>query len=281
MKKLQLGVSCILLLIFTCGCTPIFQELPSPQEYTEDTYASNESKSTPYTALSYSGIDTNPQNLPNSYHVDNDSRFVADVWSALSYDAWTEQEGGSVAMVSIELIFSDGSSCLSVEIDPNDTGWRKNAADSGSSEIPKYFSLPAGAYERIKNLLTTYTSEHFMPEISLDLLKIDIKSAVPLVFDSDEIYFQLSPELAGEFTSSWNTNAWEEAPIDYTESGSTIHMRGIYCIDGRGPIEVIVDRDQKSALIIYDGMSKIYKIPEDIVQTIYSQFDNFRLLSQS
>lgn len=273
----------MLMLTLMNGCAFMGQEAETPPLETETNQPSTsvEIKSALYITLSYCGIDTNPQRMTLSYDVVSDSEFVTQIWNELDYKSWTERQEGSVAQVAISLSFSGGDNSLNLEIDPNDVGWLRKPYDKNIPENYPYFDIPAGTYERIKNLLTEYTSEYFMPEISIELLDIDTESDIPISFVSGEITVGLSPERAGEFTEDWQTDTWEELKVEnMSYSSNTISIHNIYSKDGRGPVDITIDKELLLAVIHCQGLSKIYEISPDVTQVISRQFDSFRQLGQ-
>ena len=268
----------MLILTLVAGC--------SAKDAETDTQSSSPVSSTatedlPYTKLNYGGIDTNPQKISNFYELASDSSFVATIWDELNYDDWTVRESGSVAMVSIYLDFSGTATPLSLEIDPNDVGWRKEAQDGNNAVTNIYYDLPKGTYERISRLLTEYTSAHFMPEISPLNLSIAEDSGVPLSFSRNELYFVVSPSVTGSFTEDWKADTWIESALEeVTMDSNAIGIGNVYNSDGTGPIDILVDANQLLVIISNGGLSRTYEISQEVAQTILKQFEQFQRLSK-
>lgn len=272
-----------LILTLSAGCSAKGDETSSLKIDTQSAspVPSTMTETLSYTELDYGGIDTTPLKFSNFCELTSDSAFVANIWDELNYDAWTVRESGSVAMVSIHLDFSGSATPLSLEIDPNDVGWRKEAQEGNNAVTNIYYDLPKGTYERISSLLTEYTSTHFMPETSPLNLSIATDSSIPLSFSRNELYFVVSPDVTGNFTEAWNADTWVKSTLEeVTMDSKHIRIGNIYNSDGTGPIDILVDANQLLVIIDCGGLSRTYEISQEVAQTILEQFAKFQRLSK-
>lgn len=280
---LAYAITATLMLTLVAGCSAKGDETSALKTDTQSAspVPSTVTEKLSYTELDYGGVDTIPQKISNFCEVTSDSAFVANIWDELNYDAWTVRESGSVAMVSIHLDFSGSSTPLSLEIDPNDVGWRKEAQDGNNAVTNINYDLPKGTYERISRLLTEYTSAHFMPQISPTNLSIATDSSVPLSFSCNELYFVVSPSVTGNFTEDWKADTWVESTLEeVTMDSNAIRIGNVYNSDGTGPIDILVDANQLLVIISHEGLSRTYEISLEVAQTILEQFDQFQWLSK-
>lgn len=279
---------CMILLFASCKATDADTPsvLSTPADEISDLPIAGSSQNE-YTGLKYEGIDINPQKHFSSYEVTDDPEFVAELWQELDYESWLPRQDASPAEVKILLEFFGNNGFYRLEIDPNDVGYRKeytplepangDQPEDLDSDKEYYYDLPKGTYEKVSKLLTDYTSAHYMPEITPDLLTSLVDESDYLVFSSDQIYFRVQTAKTGRFIDKWQLDDWVPyQPPDGMVTGKTIH---IYNGNPNG-ISVYIAIDELSVSISFEGLSQSFEIPKETADIILSQFNEFQNLSE-
>lgn len=215
MKKLGLGIIIMLILslsLAACGSA----DLDSPPSGVSDAAKSSPAPSNqPVQIMYYEGIDVNPQKIVLGYNVDEDADFANEIYEIIDFENRIVCDGPSTAMVSIRLKFSGPNGELTIELDPNDLAWEL----SGITPV-EYFALPEGSYNKISALLTAYTEEHFIPDVSTETLSEMVQICERLTFYGEDSEFKVDAEVMTDLENQLKLEGWSEfSPPDGEHTG--------------------------------------------------------------